>query len=65
MPDLEAIHAKGNHRGRHRDVTPIARGRALVDYFFVTDPDRMYVEIVNNVHDLDWRRPLILSDAQK
>jgi glyoxylase I family protein len=42
------------------EVTPIARGRTLVDYFFVIDPDRMYVEVVSDARELDPERPLAL-----
>jgi len=45
------------------EVTEITRGRTLVDYFFVRDPDGMYVEVVNDARDLDELRPLLLSDA--
>jgi catechol 2,3-dioxygenase-like lactoylglutathione lyase family enzyme len=47
------------------EVTEIARGRTLVDYFFVRDPDGMYVEVVSDTRDLDPDRPLLLSDEQK
>ena len=47
------------------EVTEIATGRTLVDYFFVIDPDGMYVEVVNDARDLHPDRPLLLSDAPK
>lgn len=63
VPDLEATRA-AILEADIGDVTAIARGRTLIDYFFVTDPDGMYVEIVKDVRDLDWKQPLILSDTR-
>ncbi|KQV19254.1 MULTISPECIES: VOC family protein [unclassified Kitasatospora] len=47
------------------EVTEIARGRTLVDYFFVIDPDGMYVEVVKDSRGLHPSAPLLLSDEQK
>jgi catechol 2,3-dioxygenase-like lactoylglutathione lyase family enzyme len=62
VPDLQATRASLIAAGIG-EVTPIARGRTLVDYFFVIDPDGMYVEFVHDVRELDPDRPLVLSDA--
>ncbi|MER7708141.1 VOC family protein [Kitasatospora sp. NPDC097605] len=45
------------------EVTEIARGRTLVDYFFVRDPDGMYVEFVNDSRGASADDPLILNEA--
>lgn len=42
-------------------VTEIARGRTLTDYFFVLDPDGMFVEIAQDARILDPESPLILT----
>lgn len=42
-------------------VTEIARGRTLTDYFFVLDPDGMFVEIAQDGRSLDPESPLILT----
>ncbi|MFF0789356.1 VOC family protein [Streptomyces spiralis] len=62
VPDLERTRSEIIEAGIG-EVTPIARGRTLVDYFFVLDPDGMYVEVVNDSRDLDPDSPLRLSDS--
>ncbi|MCC3655295.1 VOC family protein [Streptomyces sp. S07_1.15] len=64
VPDLAATRAEIIEAGIG-EVTEIARGRTLVDYFFVIDPDGMYVEVVNDARDLDPERPLLLGDAPR
>jgi catechol 2,3-dioxygenase-like lactoylglutathione lyase family enzyme len=46
------------------EVTEIARGRTLVDYFFVVDPDGMYVEVINDARNAHEDHPLLLPAPQ-
>lgn len=64
VPDLAATREEIIAAGIG-EVTEIARGRTLVDYFFVIDPDGMYLEIVNDPRHLDPDAPLLLSDRAK
>ncbi|MFD7003211.1 VOC family protein [Streptomyces mirabilis] len=64
VPDLAATREEIIAAGIG-EVTEIARGRTLVDYFFVIDPDGMYVEVVNDSRELDPSSPLLLSDRAK
>ncbi|HXY94307.1 MAG TPA: VOC family protein [Acidimicrobiia bacterium] len=51
--DVDDVHAvrAGLERAGHQ-VTEIRHGRAGVDYFFVTDPDGMWVEVLCDERDL-------------
>jgi glyoxylase I family protein len=42
-------------------VTPIRRGRTGIDYFFVCDPDGLWVEVVHDTRALDPNHPTLLS----
>ncbi|MEW2140126.1 VOC family protein [Streptomyces sp. NPDC005409] len=64
VPDLAAAREEIIAAGIG-EVTQIATGRTLVDYFFVIDPDGMYLEFVNDSRGLDPSAPLLLSDVPK
>jgi glyoxylase I family protein len=50
VDDLEAVHAEFERAGCV--VTDIRHGRANVDFFFVADPDGVWVEILRDERDL-------------
>ncbi|GLW70768.1 hypothetical protein Kpho02_30670 [Kitasatospora phosalacinea] len=61
VPDLAAAREAAIAAGIG-EVTEIKRGRTLVDFFFVIDPDGMYVEVVHDARELDPTAPLLLGD---
>ena len=50
VDDLDSVHAEFGQAGYA--VTEIRRGRADVDFFFVADPDGVWVAIVRDDRDL-------------
>jgi len=73
--DLEALGVK--HFGFHvsdlvsvrermvadgRNVTELKHGRTKVDYFFVSDPDGIWVEVVEDTRTLSASTPLVLHE---
>lgn len=64
VPDLAAAREEIIAAGIG-EVTEIARGRTLIDYFFVIDPDGMYLEFINDSRGLDPSAPLLLFGTQK
>ncbi|MGH2718962.1 MAG: VOC family protein [Actinomycetota bacterium] len=59
VPDLGPAHQAMLASGAG-DCTPITRGRTGIDYFFVRDPDGLWVEVVQDDRDLDPDRPVDL-----
>lgn len=49
------LHAAGHQ------LSEIKKGRTLIDYFYVRDPDGLWVEIVEDRRDLDPARPVRLG----
>jgi len=54
----EELAAKG-----FTDATPVQRGRTEMDFFFVRDPDGMWVEIAQDDRDLDPGRVVYLQES--
>jgi glyoxylase I family protein len=50
VDDVRSVH--GELVGRGYEVTEVRHGRADVDFFFVADPDGMWVEILQDDRDL-------------
>ncbi|MEV2241730.1 VOC family protein [Micromonospora sp. NPDC049891] len=51
VDNLEAVHRDLAERGY--EVTQIQHGRTGIDYFFVADPDGIWVEFVHETRNLD------------
>lgn len=54
VDDVHAVHGELARRGH--EVTEVRHGRADVDFFFVADPDGMWVEILHDDRDLTRER---------
>lgn len=52
----EALAANG-----YATTTPDKHGRTQIDFFFVQDPDGLWVEVVHDVRSLDERNPIVLK----
>lgn len=44
-------------------ATPIQRGRTEMDYFFVRDPDGMWVEVTQDDREVGPERPIFLKES--
>ena len=53
--------AREELRAGGHQLTETKRGRTLIDYFYVRDPDGLWIEIVEDRRDLDPARPLRLG----
>lgn len=62
VDDLHAARADLIARGV-TSATKIARGRTDIDYFFVRDPDGMWIEITTDTRELSPAEPTFLEEA--
>jgi catechol 2,3-dioxygenase-like lactoylglutathione lyase family enzyme len=47
------------------EITDIQQGRTKIDFFFVRDPDGLWVEVVNDRRALDPKKPTHISEAPR
>jgi glyoxylase I family protein len=60
VDDLHATHAELLERGID-SASEIGRGRTEMDFFFVRDPDGMWIEITQDARDLSSDEPRIIE----